>query len=209
VITVRRWAKYSRLTLVEEASFRKRKIMMRAALIVLGLSSLAVMELETPARSKKPAPDSLEQTTVATEPSRDTAEPSRDTLTLADRFVFAPVQPQTTIQPVSFVEPIPPPEVKAIVPQEIRQEDSNSNQNRPGANNKKVVVKKPVAVKPKPEAKQANAKKNATTDHSKLTTTEKVKTTESKVKTTEIKACQPNAVDRLLKILNLPGACET
>ena len=48
--------------------------MMRMGFIVVGLSTLAVMELRTPSHTKKSAPDPFEQLTVDVSISSDTLE---------------------------------------------------------------------------------------------------------------------------------------
>jgi outer membrane biosynthesis protein TonB len=154
--------------------------MMRAALILVGLSALVIMELETPPRTTKTASEPLVQSTVG-------RGESRDTLTKADRLEITYVQYEPPAQPISSVEPMTPPDVTPIIPQ---QAPNKVAQRRPGANEKKVVV-----VKPKPRPKHPESKKAAKTDRSKATI--------------EIKSCRPNAFDGLLKALNISPGCET
>jgi hypothetical protein len=125
--------------------------MMRAALILVGLSTLAVMELETPPRTTKAPGEPLAQLTVGI------SEP-RDNLTKADRLEI-PYDAAT--QPISSVERMPPPEVKPIIPQ---QAPNMIDQHRRGANDKTVVAKTP-----KPRPKHPDSRKAAKTDLSKAT----------------------------------------
>jgi hypothetical protein len=114
--------------------FRRSKIMMRIGLIVVGLCTLTIMELGTPARTKTSAPDLFEQLAVDISVSRDTLEK-------ADRLETHYLQHDVPVQPISPVEP-PPPDVTAV----ILEEDSNIVGG--GTNDKKDVVRKP---KPKPK----------------------------------------------------------
>jgi hypothetical protein len=154
--------------------------MMRAALILVGLSTLIIMEFKTPPRTTNTASEPLAQSTVG-------MSESRDTLTRADRLEITYVQYEPPTQAISSVEPMTPPDVRPIIPQ---QAPNKVAQRRPGANEKKVVV-----VKPKPRPKHPEPKKAAKTDRSKATI--------------EIKACRPNAFDGLLKALNISPRCET
>ena len=54
--------------------FRKSKIMMRMGLIVVGLSTLTIMELGTPCRTKTSAPDPFDQLMTDASVSPDTLE---------------------------------------------------------------------------------------------------------------------------------------
>ena len=153
---------------------------MRAALILVGLSTLAIIELETPPRTTKTASEPLARSTVG-------MSESRDTLTRADRLEITYVQYEPPTQPISSVEPMNPTDVKPMIPQ---QPPNKVAQRRPGANEKKVVV-----AKPKPRPKHPGSKKAAKTDRSKATI--------------EIKACRPNGFDGLLKALNISPGCET
>jgi hypothetical protein len=164
----------------QRSSFGKSKIMIRAALILVGLSTLAIMELETPPRTTKTASEPLAQSTVGT-------SESRGTLTKADRLEIPYVQYQPPAQPILSVERMAPPDVTPIIPQ---QAPNIIDQHRPGANEKKVIV-----VKPKPRAKPPESKKAAKTDRSKATI--------------EIKPCRPKAFDGLLTALNISPGCET
>src|SRR2546430_15935774 len=117
--------------------YRRSKIMMRIGLIVVGLCTLTIMELGTPARTKTSAPDPFEQLAVDVSVSRDTLE-------RADRLETHHLQHDVPVQPISPVEPAPPPppDVTAI----ILEEDSNIVGR--ATNDKKEVVRK---LKPKPK----------------------------------------------------------
>ena len=154
--------------------------MLRAALILVGLSTLAIMELETPPRTTKTASEPLAQSTVG-------MSESRGTLTKADRLEIPYAKNEPPAQPISSVEPMTPPDVTPIIPQ---QASNKIDQHRRGANEKKVVV-----AKPKPRPKHPESKKAAKTDRSKATI--------------EIKSCRPNAFDGLLKALDIAPGCET
>jgi len=154
--------------------------MMRAALILVGLGTLAIIELETPPRTTNAPREPLPQSTVG-------ISESRDILTKADRLELPYVQYEAATQPISSVERIPPPDVTAIIPQEA---PNNIDHYRRSANDKKVAV-----MKPKLMPKHTGSKKAATTDRSKATI--------------EVKSCRPNAFDSLLKAFNLSPRCET
>jgi hypothetical protein len=79
---------------------------MRVALILAGLGTLAVAELETPPRAMKP---------VLAPPAQAIVGP-RDTLTAADRLEI-PHMLQPPPQPISSTELVPPPDQAAIVAQ--------------------------------------------------------------------------------------------
>src|ERR1700704_1658382 len=107
--------------------------MRRMGLIVVGLSTLTVVELWTPSRTKTSAPDPFEQLTVD-------VSASRDTLKTADRLEIHHLQHEAPDQTGSSAEPTAPPDVTAI----ISEEDSVTVGR--GANDKKDVVRK---LKPK------------------------------------------------------------
>jgi hypothetical protein len=123
---------------------------MRAALMLVGLSTLAIMEIGTPPRTTKAPSEPLAQLTVG-------ISESRDNLTKADRLEI-PYDAAT--QPISSVERMPPPDVKPIIPQ---QAPNIIDQHRRGANDKAVVAKTP---KPRPKHPD---KKAAKTDRPKAT----------------------------------------
>ena len=155
---------------------------MRAALIVVGLSTLAIMELETPPRTTKAAVEPLAQSTAVG------MSDSRGTLTKTDRLEIPFLQYDVIAQPSSF-EPITQPDMTPVIPQWVTK---TTNEHKPSANEKKLVV-----VRPKPRPTQQESKKAAKTDRPKVTTEIK------------IKPCRSNAFEGLLKALNLSSGCET
>ena len=126
------------------------EIMMRAALILVGLGVLVAMELEAPPRTRKAVNEPLAQSTVG-------SSASRDTLTKADRLEIPYAQYDASTQRISSVERMPSPDPIAIIPQEVP----------------KIVDlhgRDPVVVMlPKPRPRHAASKKTANTDRSKVT----------------------------------------
>jgi hypothetical protein len=163
--------------------------MMRIGLIVVGLFTLTIMELGTPARTKTSAPDPFEQLAVDVSVSRDTLEK-------ADRLETHYLQHDVRVQPISPVEPAPPPppDVTAI----ILEEDSNIVGR--GTNDKKELVRKP-----KPKTKNTTPNK----PRPKLTNSNKAPKTERSKAMVEVKPCRPNAFDSLLQALNFSARCQT
>jgi hypothetical protein len=119
--------------------------------MLVGLSTLAIMELGTPPRTTKAPSEPLAQLTVGI------SEP-RDNLTKADRLE---IPHDAATQPSSSAERMPPSEVKPIIPQHA---PNIIDQHRRGANDKTVVAKTP-----KPGPKHPDSKKAAKTDRSKAT----------------------------------------
>jgi hypothetical protein len=115
----------------QRSSFWKSKIMRRAALILVGLSTLAIMELETPPRTRKAHSEPLAQSTVGIGESRGNS-------TKADPLEIPYVQYDPPAQPISSVERMPPPDVKLIIP---RQAPNIIDQHRRDANDRTVVAK--------------------------------------------------------------------
>ena len=159
-------------------------IMMRMALIVVSLSTLTVIELVTPSRTKTNAPDPSDQLTVDVNVTPDTLE-------AADRIEIHNLQPEAPIQPVSPVEPTLPADVTTLV-------SGDSSTVGLGANDKKGVVQK---LNPKPKytepnkPKPTNSNKAARMDRSKAMV--------------EVKPCRPYSFDSLLQALNLSSRCQT
>jgi len=164
----------------QRSSFWKSKIMMRAALILVGLSTLAIMELETPPRTTKAHSEPLAQSTVGKGGSRGDS-------TKTDPLEIPYVQYDAPAPPTSSVERMPPPDVKPIIPQ---QAPNIIDQRGRDANDKTVVAKTP-----KPRPKHPDSRKAAKTDRSKATI--------------EVRSCRPNAFDNLIKAKNLSAGCET
>jgi hypothetical protein len=98
--------------------------MMRAALILVGLSTLAIMELETAPRTTKAAGEPLAPSTTVS------MSDSRGTLTKTDRLEIPFLQYNALAQPSSFGV-IAQPDMTRIVPQRV---PNITNQHKPGAN---------------------------------------------------------------------------
>jgi hypothetical protein len=161
--------------------------MVRAGLIVVGLSALTIMELGTPPRTKTSALDRFEQLTVG-------VSVPGETLAKADRREIHRLQPEAPLQPISPVEPTPPPDGTAINP------EKDSSTVGSGTDDKKHVVRKsrprPKYTEPeKPKPKPINSNQAAGVDRSKAMV--------------EVKPCRPNAFDSLLQALNLSSRCQT
>ncbi|MGY3604540.1 MULTISPECIES: hypothetical protein [unclassified Bradyrhizobium] len=157
---------------------------MRAALILVGLGTLAVMEIQTPPRATKSVATELAQATLSF------AAPG-DTLTAADRLEIPHAQQQASLQQIFSSEPIAPPVQSAAAaaePAPIVEPPARA-----------VPAAKPVVVLPKPRPKQLSKHEIAK---------ETAKTTRSKP-TVEAKSCQPGAFDGLFKALSLPLGCQT
>ena len=160
--------------------------MMRMGLIVVGLSALTIMELETPSRTKTNSPDPFEQLTVDVNASSDTLE-------TADRLEIHHLQHEERLHPVSPVEPTPSPDVAALIP-------GDSSTVGLGANDKKGVVRK---LKPKPKYTGPNKPRPKPTNSNKAPKIERSK------EIVEVKPCRPNALDGLFQALNLSSPCQT
>jgi hypothetical protein len=181
---------------------------MRAALILVGLGTLAVMEIQTPPRATKLVETQLAQTTLG-------FAASSDTLTAADRSENPHAQQQASAQQIFSPEPIAPPvqpaaatpepppafeqreraasiEKSAVVLPKPRPKDRSKDQSNDRSKNlSKDLPKHP----PKDPSKRQVAKATAKTTHSKSVV--------------EAKHCQPGAFDGLFKALKLPLGCQT
>jgi hypothetical protein len=178
---------------------------MRAALILIGLGTLAVMESQTPPRVTKPVDARLVQTTLAF------AAPG-DTLTTADRLELPHAQQQASAQRIFSPEPIVPP----VQPTVTAAQEPPTVLEQPA----RVVAEKPAAVvlpKPRPKDLTRNVAKDLPRDLPKelpkdlpkhRITKDAAKTTRSKP-VVETKSCEPGAFDSLFKALSLPLACQT
>ena len=182
---------------------------MRTALILVGLGTLAMMELEAAPRTKKPGNEPLTQVTVG-------PAVSRDTLTAADRFEIvrpqqheAPVQPISPAEPISPVEPMPPDRVATIA-----QEPSKTIEQRKAVEQRKrdahaaVMLPRP---RPIPRTSRPNTSRSTPIVEAKaspIPRTSKPNTGRS-TPIVEAKACRPGTFDGLLKALNLSSGCET
>src|SRR6476659_6620523 len=159
--------------------------MMRMTLIVVYLSTLTVIELVTPSRTKTNAPDPFDQPTVDVSVSPDTLE-------AADRIETHRFQDEAPIQSVSPVEPTLPPAVPTLA-------SGDSSTVGLGANDKKDVVRKQ-----KPKPKYADQPNKPHTDHSyksrpKRTNSNKAPKIEPSKAIAEVKPCRPDAVDSLFQ----------
>ena len=172
---------------------------MRAALILVGLGALAVMEIQTPPRATKPVDATLARTVGFAV--------SGDTLTAADRLELPHTQQQASAQQIFSPEPIAPPVQSAAAAQEpppiLEQPERAVPAGKPA-----VVLPKP---RPKPLAK--DLPKDRAKDLSKDLPKHQIakataKTTRSKP-IVEAKPCQPGAFDGLFKALSLPLGCQT
>ncbi len=173
---------------------------MRAALILVGLGTLAVMEIQTPPRATKSVATELAQATLSF------AAPG-DTLTAADRVEIPHAQQQASLQQIFSSEPIAPPVQSAAVAREAAPIVEQPERAVPAA--------KPAVVLPKPRPKDLSKHlpkdppKHLPKDLPKHEIAKSTaKTTRSKP-TVEAKSCQPGAFDGLFKALSLPLGCQT
>jgi hypothetical protein len=188
---------------------------MRIALILVGLGTLAMMELEVAPRTKKPGNEPLTQVTVG-------PAVSRDTLTAADRFEIvrpqqheAPVQPISPAEPISPVEPMPPDRVATIA-----QEPSKTIEQRKTIEHRKTIEQRKrdahaAVMLPRPRPIPRTSRPNTSrptpiveAKASPIPRTSKPNTSRS-TPIVEAKACRPGTFDGLLKALNLSSGCET
>ena len=153
---------------------------MRAALILVGFTVAALMELTTPPRTPKPVHAPLAQATVG-------SSASRDTLTAADRLEIHHVRDEAPLQPISLVEAGAPQVHAAIAAQEPSK---NIDQQKHGA----TAGKSPVPL-PKSRPKQTISRATINANRSRASA--------------EVKSCRPGAFDGLLKALNLTPGCNS
>lgn len=154
--------------------------MMRAALVLASVGTLAAMEIATPPRTVKAVNEPLvAQTSVG-------SINSDDTLTEADRLELRYLRNDVPTQSASFVERMPPANSAPIT---LQGQKTISRHSR-ASNAKKGAV-----MLPKSRPKHADSRKTANADRSKTTV--------------EVKSCRPNAFDSLLKAFNLSPKCET
>ncbi|WP_027529008.1 hypothetical protein [Bradyrhizobium sp. WSM3983] len=153
---------------------------MKAALILVGFGTLAVMEFETSPRMTKPVNEPPVQATVG-------LRASRDTLTTADRLETPHMQFEAPPQPVSSSEPMPPPDQTATVAQEplkIIEPHQRSASRRKSA----VML-------PRPRPGQGTSKAIANAKRAKPVA--------------EVKPCRSGVFDGLFKALNLSTGCQS
>jgi outer membrane biosynthesis protein TonB len=165
---------------------------MRAALILVGLGTLAVMELQTPPRATKSIETPLAQTTLG-------FAASSDTLTAADRNQTPHAQQQASAQQISSPEPTAPPVQPATAAPEpapiIEQPERAASAEKAAVVLPKPRPKQPLKQLPERQPKHQIAKATARTTRSKPTV--------------EARPCQPGAFDGLFKALSLPLGCQT
>jgi hypothetical protein len=159
---------------------RKARDRMRAALFLVGLGTLVVMELETPPRTRKPVSEPPALTTVG-------LAVSRDTLTEADRFEIPPMQQQAPAQLISSIEPATPPAEAATAAREPAKPVEPKLH--------RTTARRPAVMLPKPRPRHTPPRATASTGRSRPMV--------------EVKSCTPGAFDGLLKALNLSTGCQT
>ena len=153
---------------------------MKAALILVGFSTLAVMELETAPRMTKPVNAPPVQATVG-------LRVSADTLTTADRLEIPHMQFEAPPQPVSVSKPMPPPDQTAIVAQQPLKIIAPHQRTASG---RKFAV-----MLPRPRPVQETSKAFANAKRAKPVA--------------EVKPCRSGVFDGLFKALNLSTGCQS
>lgn len=153
---------------------------MKAALILVGFSTLAVMELETAPRMTKSVNAPPVQATVG-------LRVSADTLTTADRLGTPHMQFEAPPQPVSLSGPMPPPDQTAIVAPEPLKIIAPHQRTASG---RKFAV-----MLPRPRPVQGTSKAFANAKRAKAVA--------------EVKPCQSGVFDGLFKALNLSTGCQS
>jgi len=167
---------------------------MRAALILVGVGSLAAMEFQTPPRVAKAVNQPLTQSTVG-------VGDSQDTLAKADRFKIPYFQNELPTQPISFVARMPPADSAPVIsktPVVSKEASKIVSGNRRDAKTKKVAFAGP---KPRPKIPDSKSRP-------KTTDTKAVANTSRSKAPMDVKPCRPNAFDSFLKALNLSSGCE-
>jgi hypothetical protein len=153
-------------------------------LILVGLGTLAVMELNTPPRKTKPVNEPPDQATAG-------LRASHDRLTAADRLEISHMQFEAPLQPVSSSELMPPLDQTAIVAQEPSKIIEQYKRSARGG--------KSVVMLPRPRPKQQTSKATAKDNRAKPVA--------------EVKPCQSGVFDGLFRALNpstqpaAPRAC--
>jgi len=160
--------------------------MMRMGLIVVGLSTLTIMELGTPSRTNTSAPDPFDQLMID-------ASVSPDTLETADRLETHHLPHEALLRPPPAI-PTVPPDLVTLVPREPGTVGL-------GANDKTDMVRKQ---KPKPKYATDPDKplpKRTSSHQAPMIERSKARTV------VEVKPCRQRAFDSLLQALNLPSQC--
>ena len=169
------------------SSFGKREIMMRAALILVSVGSLAAMELATPPRVAKAVNQPLTPTVGVGD--------SRDTLAKADRLEIPYFRNELPTQPSSFVERTPPAHATPVI--------SKAASKIVSGNPHDAKTGKVAPARPKPRPRIADSKPGTRTTNSRT-----VANTDRSKAPMDVKPCRPNMFDSLLKALSLPSGCE-
>jgi hypothetical protein len=153
---------------------------MKAALILVGFGTLAVMELETSPRMTKPVNAPPVQATVG-------LRVSADTLTTADRLEPPHMQFEAPPQAVALSEPMPRPDQTATVAQEPLK--IIEPHQRTASEGKFAVML------PRPRPAQGTSKAIANAKRAKPVA--------------EVKPCRSGVFDGLFKALNLSTGCQS
>jgi hypothetical protein len=153
---------------------------MKAALILVGFGTLAVMELETSPRMTKPVNAPPVQATVG-------LRVSADTLTTADRLEPPHMQFEAPPQAAALREPMPRPDQTATVAQEPLK--IIEPHQRTASEGKFAVML------PRPRPAQGTSKAIANAKRAKPVA--------------EVKPCRSGVFDGLFKALNLSMGCQS
>ena len=153
---------------------------MKAALILVGFGTLAMMELETSPRMTKPVNAPPVQATVG-------LRVSADTLTTADRLETPRMQIEAPPRAVALSEPMPRPDQKATAAQEPLK--IIEPHQRTASEGKFAVML------PRPRPAQGTSKAIANAKRAKPVA--------------EVKPCRPSVFDGLFKALNLSTGCKS
>jgi hypothetical protein len=153
---------------------------MKAALILVGFGTLAMMELETAPRMTKPVNAPPVQATVG-------LRVSADTLTTADRLETPHMQFGAPPQAVALSEPMPRPDQTATVAQEPLK--IIEPHQRIASERKSAVML------PRPRPAQGTSKAIANAKRAKPVA--------------EVKPCRSGVLDGLFKALNLSTGCQS
>jgi hypothetical protein len=153
---------------------------MKAALILVGFGTLAMMELETAPRMTKPVNAPPVQATVG-------LRVSADTLTTADRLETPHTKFEAPPQAVALSEPMPRPDQTATVAQEPLK--IIEPHQRTASEGKFAVML------PRPRPAQGTSKAIANAKRAKPVA--------------EVKPCRSGVFDGLFKALNLSTGCQS
>jgi len=158
--------------------------MMRMGLIVVGLSTLTILELGTPSRTKTSAPDPFDQLMI-------NAGVSPDTLETADRLETHHLPHQAPLRPPPAI-PTVPPDLVTLVPREPGTLGLGANDNMV----RRQEPKPKYATDPdKPSPRRTSSHQPPMIERSKARAI------------VEVRPCRQKAFDSLLHALNLPTQC--